>query len=358
MKKFLRSLLLAAAALSLSGCFIDMAATTKINDDGTGFRITTFTADGASEKEEVLKNYSLPAGGEWILGKYQKDMPPHHIYEAKRAFTDLSRLGPDHVRKGVKAGDVSKNKFSLKIDKGILFTSYDYEETYKDCTDAEKIRRFSSGWYVHAVDTAAAELERAFPKAIRKEKAAALLEARYRPYFDYFLAIFLNEGRRMFDDKNTELQAKLAEYDKKYSAEDFAVFFADYIMSVDKAADRKAVTEKLMAVHASIDKQLSDYGNAIHESNYDDAFGAYGWSIFVGYPFRVSVTMPGRIVKANAKDVTSNTAKWEFTNDDFFLDEYKLHAKSRKLNPAGIGIIAVILTAALLVAYKRERKDK
>ena len=165
MRKFFVSALLVLSALSLNGCFIDMAATTKINDDGSGFRITTYTADGASEKEELFKNYILPPGGEWTLNQYVKDSAPEHIYEAKQAFTDLNKLPPDYSRKGAIPGDVSSNKFSLKVNKGILFTTYEYEETYKDCIDGGKIRKFCSSWYDHAVGTAAAEVARAFPKA-------------------------------------------------------------------------------------------------------------------------------------------------------------------------------------------------
>ena len=359
MKKVLRSLFLAATAFVLSGCFIDMDATTKINDDGSGFRITTFTADGASEKEEVLKNYDLPAGGEWRLGQYVKDAPPHHIYEVKRTFKDINKLAPDYARRGAKAQDLSANKFTLKITKGILFTTYIYEETYRDCTDREKIKKLCNGWYRHAIDTAATEVARAFPKYISREKAGAMLEMRFRPYFDYFTAGFTTEGRKFFDnDENKQFELKNAEFEKKYSAEEFSAFFADYITSIDKTSDRKDVTEKLMAVHASIDKQLSDYGTMLGESNFDDAFGVYGMPIFMGYNFEVSVTMPGRIIKSNAKDVKFNTAKWEFNNDDFLLDEYKLYVKSRKLNFVGIGAIAAILTVALFVAYKRERKRK
>ena len=358
MKKFFILAFLVFSAISVSGCFINMTATTKINDDGSGFRITTYTADGATEKEELLKDYVLPPGGEWRLNQYVKDSPPQHIYEAKRTFTGLNDLAPDYSRKGVKPGDTSTNKFSLKIRRGVLFTTYEYEETFKDCAAAAKIRKFCDDWYGHSLETAAKEVERAFPKTVKKEQVEALLDARYRPYFDYFLASFISEGRKVFDEKNTQFHAMMAQYEQKYSAESFSSFLADYIISLDKGVDRNAVTEKLMAVHASIDKQFSDYSTALNGRNYDDAFGAYGWPVFMGYSFNVSVVMPGRIIEANAGKIVSNTAKWDFTNDDFLLKEFTLRARSRKLNLAGIGIIVVILAAALLVVYKRDRKDK
>lgn len=358
MRKFFALAFLAFSVLSLSGCFVNITATTKINDDGSGFRITTYTAEDAADKEEVLKNYVLPPGGEWRLNQYVKNSPPQHIYEVKRTFAGLDKLAPDYFRKGAKPGDTSANKFSLKISRGIIFTTYEYEETYKDCTDVAKIRKFCDDWYSHSLETAAKEVERTFPKTVEREKVKALLNARYRPYLDYFLASFISEGRKVFDEKNTQFQAKMAEYEQKYSAESFSLFVADYIMSLDKAADRNAVTEKLMAVHASIDKQFSDYGTVLDGRNYDDAFGVYGWQMFMGYSFHVSVVMPGRITESNAGKVVSNTAKWDFTNYDFILKEFTLRAKSRKFNLAGIGIIAVILAVALLVAYKRERKNK
>ncbi|MDD4879197.1 MAG: hypothetical protein PHR22_01920 [Candidatus Omnitrophica bacterium] len=358
MKKPLFLAFLSLVAISSSGCFINMTAMTKINDDGSGFRITTYTADGAAEKEEVLKYYILPPGGEWRLNQYVKDSPPQHIYEAKQAFTDVNKLAPDYYRKGAKPGDASDNKFSLKINRGILFTTYEYEETYKDCTDSARIRKLCDSWYEHSIETAAAETARAFPKAIKKEKAREMLEAEYRPSYEYMAAELTTKGREAFNEKNTQFNARMAEFEKKYSAEGFSAIFAGYIISADKTSDSKAVTEKLMAVHASIDKQLSDYSTAENGANYDDAFGVYGWPLFMGYSFDISVVMPGRVTEANAGKIASNSAKWEFKNDDFLLKEFTLRAKSRKLNLAGIGILAAVLAAALLVAYKRERKDK
>src|SRR3989338_6513482 len=356
MKKTFLLALLAVTALFLSGCFINITAMTKINDDGSGFRITTYTADGASEKEEVLDRYILPPGGEWRLTQYIKNAPPQHIYEAKRTFTDIKGLVPDYVRKGSKAGDVSANKFSLKINKGIIFTTYEYEETFRDCTDAGKIKKFFTDWYDHLIEVAAGEVERAFPKTVKKEAARALLGARYRPYFDYFLTSFTTDGRGALDGRDKKYQMKVEEYEKEYSVENFSSFFADHIISLDKGADRKAVTEKLMAVHASIDKQISDYSAELGERNYDDAFGVYGWPIFMGYTFNISVVMPGRITEANTGEIKSNVAKWEFTDDDFLLKEYNLQAKSRKLNPAGIGILSAFFLIALFIAYKRGNK--
>lgn len=358
MKKIFLFALVAATALFLSGCFINITAMTKINDDGSGFRITTYTADGATEKQEVLDRYILPAGGEWRLNQYEKGSTPEHVYEVKRAFKDIKELAPDYTRKGYNPGNLSANKFSLKINKGIIFTTYEYEETFADCTDAGKVKKFCADWYDHLLDIAAGEVARAFPKTVKKEDARALLDIRYRPYLDYFLNTFLIDGQRALDKDGEKYQAKLEEYEKEYSAENFSSFFADHIISLDKGADRKAVTEKLMAVHASIDKQCSDYSAALDERNFDDAFGVYGWPIFMGYPFNISVVMPGRIIEANAKEIKSNVAKWDFARDDFLLKEYKLRAKSRKVNPVGIGALAAVLLAALVLAYRRERRNK
>lgn len=351
MKKTMSSLFLVAAAFVLSGCFINITATTKINDDGSGFRITTFTADGASEKEEVLKNYGLPSGGEWRLNQYVKDSPPQHVYEIKRTFADLNKLAPDYFRKGAKPGDISANKFSLKINRSVLFTTYEYEETFRDCTDAQKINDYCGRLYDRSLDISAAEIEKAFPRTVEKQKVKALLDERYRPYYNYFLSAFLKDGRRIFDDKHTACQQKLEEYEDKIKSESFSAFLADYIISLDKSADRRAVMERLKAVHEKIDEQFSD-GSTLADLNYDDAFGVYGWPIFMGYSFDISVILPGRIIEANTKDIKGNFAKWEFSNDDFLLNEYSLKAKSRKLNPAGIGILAVFFLIALFVAYK------
>src|SRR3989338_1387195 len=355
MKKTFLLALLAVTALFLSGCFINITAMTKINDDGSGFRITTYTADGASEKQEVLDRYILPPGGEWRLNQYIKNAPPQHIYEAKRTFTDIKGLAPDYVRKGSKAGDVSANKFSLKINKGIIVTTYEYEETFRDCTDARKINDYCGRWYDRSLEISAEEIEKAFPRTVEKQKVKALLDGRYRPYYDYFLSVFLKDGWSIFDDKHAASQQKITEYEEKYNVESFSAFLADYIISLDKGADRKAVVKKLKTVHEKIDEQFSENPSLGDLAN-DDAFGVYGWPLFMGYPFNISVILPGRITEANTKDIKGNFAKWEISNDDFLLNEYSLKAKSRKLNPAGIGILAVFFLIALFIAYKRGNK--
>lgn len=352
MRKFLFFVLSAFSVLSLCGCYIDLTAMTKVNDDGSGFRISTYTADGASEKEELVKNYILPQGGAWKLDNYVKDAAPRHVYEVKRAFSDINKLKPDYIRKGGNPANISENRYSLKINRGLIYTTYEYEEVFRDCTDANKIKDYCGRWYDRSLDISAAEVEKAFPRTVEKQKVKALLDDRYRPYYDYFLAAFLKDGRRIFDDKHTACRQKMEEYEDKYNVEGFSAFLADYIISLDKGADRKAVLEKLKAVHEKIDEQLSE-NSTLADLNYDDTFGVYGWPIFMGYSFDISVMLPGRIIEANTKDIKANVAKWEFSNDDFLLNEYRLKAKSRKLNPAGIGILAAFFLIALFIAYKR-----
>lgn len=358
MKRIALSFLLLLTVFLLCGCYINMTAMTKINADGSGFRITTYTADGASEKEELIKNYILPEGGVWKLDKYVKQNAPLHIHEVKRAFTDISRLQPDYARKGVNPANISDNRYSLKINKGLILTTYEYEEVFKDCTDGKKVREFCERWYSYSLETASVEIEKAFPRVAEREKIRRVLDERYRSYYDYFLKRFLVSGRKAFEDDNAVFKAKMAEYEKKNSAEDFADFLTGYLVSLDKGLDRKKAFEKLVEVHEKIDEILSEGSTAFNDGNYDDAFGVYGWPLFMGYSFDVSVVLPGRIIEANTKDIKSNVATWEFTNDDFLLKEHRLQAKSRKVNIGAIAVISAIIIILLLVAYRKEPKKK
>jgi len=64
---------------------------------------------------------------------------------------------------------------------------------------------------------------------------------------------------------------------------------------------------------------------------------------------------------ANTKDIKFNAASWSFTNKDFFLKEYKLKVKSRRLNYLSVGILVsavlVILIGVNLKGF-RDRKNK
>ncbi|MDP2942294.1 MAG: hypothetical protein Q8O36_02115 [Candidatus Omnitrophota bacterium] len=356
MKRISLLFLSAIVTLSLSGCYINFTALTKINDDGSGFRITTYTADGASEKDELIKNYDLPAGGSLESEKDVKDKSPDYTYEAKRLFKDLNNLAPDYVRKGAKPGYVSDNRFSLKIRKNILFATYEYEETYKDSTDERQFREFCERWYSHNLDEAVKDLTDIFPRLLEKEKIKALLNERYRPYVDYLMTAFLKKGSSLADEDNVEFKEKMDEYERRYGEEEFLPFMADYIVSRDKGVNRQEVLRKLREAYKKYEEKAGAYGERLAEDNYDDAFGVYGMSIFKSYPFNISVVMPGKIVSANSQEVSRNVAKWEFSPADFLFKEYTLRATSRKLNYVAVAILAVaLMTAVILILRKIKR---
>lgn len=352
MKKFLFFVLSVFSVLSLCGCYINLTSMTKINDDGSGFRITTYTADGASDKEELLNNYIFPQGGAWKLENYAKDAVVQYVYEVKRAFSDINKLKSDYIRKGHNPANISDNRYYLKINRGLIYTTYEYEEVFKDCTDAKKIKDCCERLYDRLLDISAAEIEKAFPQIVEKQKVKALLDEQYRPYYDYLLPAFLKDGWKIFDDQHAACQQKTKEFEEKYDVESFSEFLTYYIISLDEGADREAVLEKSKAVHEKIDEQIRD-NSSLNDINCEDAFGVYGWPLFMGHSFNISVVLPGRIIEANTKDIKGNVAKWEFSNDDFLLNEYSLKAKSRKLNPTGIGILAVFFLIALFIACRK-----
>jgi len=359
MKRVLIAFMLLATAVAMSGCFIDISAVSKVNADGSGFRITTYTADGASEKEELLKYYLLPAGGSWKLDSYVEGKPPLHVYEIKREFREIKELSPDYVRKGADPLNVSGNECSLDIRKGMVFTTYRYEEIYRDCADQAKIRAFCDGWYNSALEIMSDEVAKAFPRSVKMGEVKPFLDGRFRPYYDYFLKEFLANGRKSFEGGDSAANnAKMAEFEAQYEETAFAGYMADYIVSADKGQDRKRVYDKLLALHEKIDGRLSAMSESLNESNYGDAFGVYGWPLFMGYSFKVSVTLPGQVVEANTSDIKSGTVTWNFNSDDFQMKEYRLTAVSRRFNPAGAVIIAAGILLAAYAAYRGKHKKK
>ncbi len=353
MKRVVYCLLAFMPVLLFCGCRINMTAVTRINDDGSGFRITTYSADGASEKDELVKFYLLPRAGDWKLERYAKDNPPVHIYEVKRSFMDIDKLSPDYARKGFYPEDLSSNSFCLKVHSGILFTVYEYEERFRDCMDRRRAMQFCAQWYDRSLDIAASEVEKEFPGLAHKDGIKVFLDGIYRQYYDFFLREFMSKGRRVFEGEDPLFKAERQEFEAIYGEEGFASSVSAYICSANKGLDPKKVKEKLLKAHGRIDEALSELGSSLSADNYKDAFGVYGWPVLMDYSFNVSVTLPGRITYTNAQEADCGTAKWEFTGDDFLLTDYVLTASSRKLNAAGVGAALIVLLVAAYCVYKK-----
>ncbi|MFH0771094.1 MAG: hypothetical protein V1933_00545 [Candidatus Omnitrophota bacterium] len=347
MRKIIFLLSAVFTALSLSGCLIDLNTFTKINDDGSGFRISAYSASGESDKEELILRYNLPEGGEWKeeekARSYCGSQYPYkeYIYETKRRFKDLNKLTADYARKGAIAGNISKNKVSLKIKKGIIFTIYEYEEIFRDSASREQAINFWNNEYQYFLNKAADEVCVSLPDFAEKEEIKAFLDKKYRPYFDYFLAGFLEKG---FEDFfNEDGKEKYEEFEKENSEENFSVSTADFILSRGKAADRQEMIDTLKLVYNKLSEEFQEDSQELNERNYDDAFGVYSPPIFMNYSFESTVVMPGRIIRSNSSYVKGNIAKWEFSPSDFFLKDYKLQVVSRKFNFSAVVFLSLLL---------------
>ncbi len=348
MKRISYLFLAAFSFFFLCGCELRFTSFTKIKEDGSGFRITTYFTDGISEKEELATRYVLPEGGSWKseqVKRGQYDVTTD-TYEVKRQFNDLNKLAPDYVRKGALPQNVSGNKFSLKIGKSLFFSTYEYEEAFKDCTDEKKIRNFWERQYEYTIGLVSKDIAAAFPKSVEKEKVVEALNKRYRSYFDYFLKEFLKNP--VFFKDNAEYEEKNREFEKLNSEENFSSFIADLALSDNKKADRQAVVARAKEAYNKISEEIQLHTEMLSEKNANDNLGVYGILVFTSYPFRISVSMPGKVISANTKDIKFNVASWSFSNTDFFLKEYKLKVKSRKLNYLNVGILVFAILALLV----------
>ncbi len=360
MKKISSLSVLACLILSLIGCNISLTTYTKINDDGSGFRITTYSTDGKSDKDELLAKYEFPKGGQWKEEerKTQQYNYTDYTYEVKRAFKDLNKLDPDYIRKGAKPGNISGNTISFKINRGPIFTTYEYEEVFRDCSNEKQAKDFCQRQYDYFIDMVSKDIEEALPKLVNKEKIKILLDERYRSFFDYFLTEYLKDPD--FFVNNEEYSKRNEEFEQKNSEENFTSFIADYVLAKNKGADKKEVTLRLKEAYKKISEESQLQMDILNEKNYNDMLGAYGIPILVSYSFRTAVVMPGKIIDSNAHEVNAGLAKWNFEREDFFLKDYKLRVKSRKLNSAGITILVMALLAALIIlkvkVFKKRQK--
>ncbi len=362
MKKTLSTLFLTLLVLSLGGCEIKFTAVTKINPDGSGFRITTYSAEEESEKEELLNRYILPEGGSWQTQKYtpswSKVERKNHIYEVKSVFKDLNKLAPDYTRTGLDPKNLSRNRYDLRVKKGFIFNAYEYEEVFTDSADEQGIKQFCEREYNYVLDKTSEYLGAGLSGLITKDKFRIFLNDTFRPYYDYFLREFLKDGFKIFEgeDEDKEIEKRLDELSEKFSEDGFIAFVDDYLTKEDKGLDYKGLEDKIKQAHKKIGEELQSHWDELSKRNYDDAFGVYGIPIFVSYPFSITVVMPGRVVNSNAAEIKINAAKWTFSPSDFFLKEYKLEAKSRQLNYVVIAIFAIGLVAILILAHLKDIK--
>lgn len=349
--------------LCLNGCKLEFTALTKINEDGSGFRITSYAVNSEDEKKELYSKYSLPEGGTWTHREYaqrsQYGPSGEDIYEVKRSFKKLSELSPDCVRRGADPNNVSSNTFSLNIRRHLLFTTYEYEEVFKDCTDQNKIRRFAEKYYDKVLTVTSDSITAEFPNLVERNKLRGFLDATYRSEFDYFLSIFVIRGYKPFmDEDNKELQDRMRRFEECLSGAGFSALITDYIMRENKGLDRDSIVKRVKESYASIEKEIQTYQSELADKNWDDALGVYGIPIFMSYPFEVSITLPGRIIEANTKEVRMNTAAWNFCQSDFFITGYKLKAVSRKINYSVIIIAALLVLILATIGLSLKRKNK
>ncbi len=362
MKRISFCLFLAFLIFFLSGCELKFTAFAKINPDGSGFRITTYSADEESEKEELLNRYILPDGGNWKIERYtpswSKVERKNNIYETKSAFEDLNKLTPDYARRGLNPNNLSGNRYELKIKKGFMFNTYEYTETFIDSANEKEIREFCEREYDYALDKVSELLQAGLPGLIAKDKIRIYLDDIYRPYYDYILKEFLKYGFKIFKDENEEVKEKLDELGEKFGEGGFIALVDDHITKTRGVKiDYKGLDNKLKEVHKKIAEELQSRWDGLSKRNYEDAFGVYGMPIFVNYPFSVTVVMPGRVIASNSSGVKIDTAKWAFYPSDFFLKEYKLEAKSRRLNYLFAGFMAMgLLVIIILINLKNIRR--
>ncbi len=363
MKKVSFFLFLALFVLFLSGCELKFTALTKINADSSGFRITTYSADEESEKEELLNRYILSEGGTWKIERYtpswSKVERKNHIYEVKRAFKDLNELTPDYTRRGTHSENLSKSRYELNIKKGLIFNTYEYVEIFTDSANEKEIRKFCEREYNYVLDRTSEYLEASLPEIIAKDKIRIYLNDTFCPYYDYFIREFLKDGFRIFESEDKETNGKLDELRERFSEDGFLLLVQDYLAKEHIILGYLLLDEKLKEVRKKIEEELQAHWEKLTKNNYEDAFGVYGMPIFVSYPFSVTVIMPGRIIDSNSGDIKFSTAKWIFYPSDFFLKEYKLEAKSKRLNYVSAGIAAMGLLIILILSnLKNIRKLK
>ncbi len=343
------ALLLAVA----SGCKIVFEAETMVAPDGSLTRTTRYVADEDSDKEEVETLYALPVGGlwgtrkgpkvEWALWeKRELKEGTLHAYEVTQRYAPMKSIPADYVRKGA-SGRSSQNDVSVRVRDYFFVKDFHYEERFRDVTTLDVAIRGIEKFYAAWIEHFAGQLQLKLNEAVTLGQARAALRGTLDPVLTKVLEGLRNEGKAPLGGETFEKElAPLLDTEAMVAR----VVEALPPPSVEQAEQWKE----------TIGEAYNETGNFDWKQTglEEDICGVYGCFDLTSHSFKASLSLPGKIVQANAQTNVDNVLSWKFEPGDFLWEDYVLKAQSRLIYPVRIaagsivallGFIAVIWSA-------------
>ncbi|MBI3011448.1 MAG: hypothetical protein HYY58_03015 [Candidatus Omnitrophica bacterium] len=342
----------------LSGCKIEFEANTIVSPDGSVTRTTRYIGGGA-EDGELKTRYELPSGGAWKEGKTtrydysaKKDVEvTTDVYEVTKRYAGGEPIPSDFVRKAEASDRTARNQIRMAVQNYGFVKMFNYEERFRDIVTTERFeaaaRKLYAGWVEHFAGHLAEESHDSISPAQAREK----LKAAFDPLLVMFLSGLRREGKAFGESKTFKDELEPSLQEERIVAEVVGIFPSPSAEQAD--AWREGITRAFSKANDMLSNWWDD--TPLEE----ELFGVHGFHLFQDYGFEVTLSLPGRVVESNATKREGGVLKWEFDNDDFVLEDYVIHARSRLVYSDRIAVVGgtlFVLLVVLSIATLRRRK--
>lgn len=337
---FKKMFLIFGLVLLSAGCRIEYNAESDVHEDGSISRTTVFHAQENADKDEILKRYDLPQGGEWAntpvnIFKFLIKEPVSQAvatYQVKQTFP-AGKTGTDFKRFTMARDRAAQNQFKVTA-KSIWFVKwFKYEEEFADAIDSAKVKLVIDKIMDKGLATFKTELSSRIPDAKLVDRVMVETKVKYGALLGRYYTLVDEKG---WDFKGVEVLSR--EVEKEFSSEAASKFLTAKFRELDNETGRKAIADSFHATQAAMDeymandKEMQTYGQ--------DIFGAHGFPLFQAYEFKVSVKLPGTVTSTNADEKENGALVWKFTSEKL---NRELLAKSRLFYPFRILAAFVVL---------------
>jgi hypothetical protein len=315
-------------ALPLPGCLEDRLSveiTMQIHADGTCTRRTEYQLERVDRdtgrrssippsEDALVRLHRFPPPDRWLRADDRRD--DRHLLTLEASLPSPNDIDWDYWRQRSSRTPPARNYVSFATEEDDGITVYDYTETFRDPASPLTAARTLAQLLLKNDSRFAELLDKELDvAAIPRREAQRLFRDRLAEPFTRRVGSLTHRpihGPR--EQKEIERLLKELEADQARLARELA----ERVPAVD-AEDVETAVDRAMSVLAEhLDRDLASQGLELALLLPEDASRLR---------FRLTLTMPGPIVRANTC-VQGDTAVWEFTGDDLFGHGFDIWARA------------------------------
>lgn len=329
--------------LLAAGCKIEFAGISQVNDRGDITRTTTYRVENLSDKEELLRRYGVPEGGEWKEEKKVQSGKEEieYVYHITRKFPLKEQPSSDYVRFNETHTRFAKNRFEVKVKEGWFVRLYEYREQFEDVRDSQVGEDILEELLGTFVNTFKSPLESQWPPE-EIEPMADELTSYYRNILGKTTAhILTDDSKARYDEKFWE------NLEQEISIEKAQAILLERFPAVAQDESKKELIGN--ALDAGKRAAEEYWNNEPRQTLFMESLqGVHGVHFLQTYPFTITLVMPGKILASNGS-YGKGQIVWTFTEKEF---DQELLATSRKFFWGRL-VLSLILLVILAIIFTR-----